>query len=346
MPFWRSVTERTTQGKGELNDRSPRGYGEDSGEGQKFQEVRSACCKLPAAERAWVQPVSFSGYEQNRFFYNTGAAYEEIGGAAGLGRLEDGRALVRADFDRDGDEDLLLWNYRTQTILLLRNEVGQRSGFVGIRLRGKGPNTHGIGAVVRVTAGGSTQSRLIACGEGYLSCHPPEALVGVGGAGAAAVEVHWPSGAVQKFGASPTGAWYTAEEGKDALERLTFASPPPAAAREPGPAALTEGDPVPSALGSAGVYLFLASVEEFEEFEALKAGGGTLFMPPEDAEAAARAGRSAPGWTPRTDAPAGVLGTDALLPCVLVVRDGRVEAKFAGVGAGRRAGAWLLGARR
>ncbi len=336
MPFWRSVVEREVRGVKVDVRKTDYVYKDTYQQPDRYQEVRSACRGLTPAEKLNEPLFSFSGYEQNRFFYNTGGGrFEELGGALGLGRLEDGRSFVRFDMDRDGDEDLFLWNFRRGTMVLLRNEIGQDRKFVGVQLRGKAPNRFAVGAKVTLRCGGLIAARAVGCGEGYLSCHPPEVLLGAGDAETADLEILWPSGTRQRFEKTPTGAWYAAEEGRPTLERRTFAPDAPAAAA-PAPARRhSEGE----TFAGKGVILALATVEELEELEPLKAGGGTLRVSPPDREAMERAAASAPGWTVEADG-AAFLGDAPLLPCVLVVEAGRVKAKFAGPGCGARAARW------
>jgi hypothetical protein len=313
---------------------------------ERFQEVRSACCKMSPEERLFAQKLSFSGYEREPFFYNVGGRFEEIAGAAGLGRLEDGRSMVRIDFDRDGDEDLLLWNYRVETLKLLRNEAGSRKNFIVLKLRQPGPNTHGIGARITVTAGETRLTRYLNCGEGYLASHPPEVHVGVGTAERVDVEITWPDGASQRFAGLPTRAWYLAEKGAPAPKRIEFAGTPheetPAAVRPP----LQEGDAfkLDPADTRSGIEIFLGSPEEIEELAPLEQIGARIHALPEDVEAIRAAIKDHPrseviACTPdrRTE----LLGASALLPAALVVEGGVAKAKFVGVEAGKRAARWL-----
>ena len=60
-----------------------------------------------------------------------------------------------------------------------------------------GPNTHAIGAVVRVAVGQTTMARLITAGVSFIGQEPAEAHFGVGPAGTVdSVTVEWPNGDV------------------------------------------------------------------------------------------------------------------------------------------------------
>ena len=108
--------------------------------------------------------------------------------------------VIPLDFDRDGDEDLLVGFADGVTPLQLwRNEVGTQESWISITLAGGGPPEHanraGIGARIEVTAGGVTQTREVYAGPGQ---HAPQApLAQQFGLGSATVidriRVRWPN---------------------------------------------------------------------------------------------------------------------------------------------------------
>ena len=108
------------------------------------------------------------------------------------------RGLAAGDVDRDGDLDLLFTTNGGPPVLL-RNDPSESAkprSYLRIQLRGKPPNTGAIGAVVRLTAGGKTQTRVSRTGSSYLSQSEPALTFGIGEA--RAVEkllVRWPGGA-------------------------------------------------------------------------------------------------------------------------------------------------------
>lgn len=147
--------------------------------------------------RPHLKTLSFSGYEENPFYYNLGGGkFAEIGGALGVTRVEDGRGLASADLDGDGDLDLVLRNVFEPTLLYLRNHLGTERPAIEVRLRGMKSNRFGIGT--RVTVDGRMQE--LVCGEGYLSCGPPSLHFGLGAESKAKrIKIRWPSGARQEI---------------------------------------------------------------------------------------------------------------------------------------------------
>ena len=95
--------------------------------------------------------------ERNVLFWNRGdERFAEVAYAAGVNRIEDGRALAIADLDRDGRLDLVLNNFdRAARILMSRGP--DRAGLL-VELEGTRSSRDGVGAEVRVHAPGARQS--------------------------------------------------------------------------------------------------------------------------------------------------------------------------------------------
>jgi hypothetical protein len=111
-----------------------------------------------------------------------------------------GRGAAFGDIDNDGDVDIVVSNVG-QGALVLRNDGGNRKGWLGIRTVGRRSNRDGIGCRVKVvSSSGSTQYFAVSTAVGYLSASDPRLLVGLGAdAAARLVEIRWPSGAVQRL---------------------------------------------------------------------------------------------------------------------------------------------------
>jgi len=182
--------------------------------------------------------LSLAGNQPNRLFVNlgdgavSGAAgaastsstssesevprFEEAGFLAGMDARADGRATALADFDVDGDIDVVLANTRGERVRYMRNEVAGKSGALTVRLVGRAPNSQAIGARIGVRTGDRTQWRFVSAGSAYLAQSSAARTIGLGDA--AAVDeliVVWPDGARQSAGPLPINVVITAVQGTD-----------------------------------------------------------------------------------------------------------------------------------
>ena len=78
------------------------------------------------------------------------------------------RGAAFADYDNDGDIDILVVNMN-EPPSLLRNDTASGHHWIGFRLAGTKSNRDGIGARVTLSAGGMRQTREVRSGGSYLS---------------------------------------------------------------------------------------------------------------------------------------------------------------------------------
>lgn len=109
------------------------------------------------------------------------------------------RGAAYADYDGDGDLDLLITNNNGPAVLL-RNDGGNRNHWLRVSLEGTRSNRDGIGAVVRVETSSGAQWRMVHSGSSYCSQSELTLTFGLGRqAQVQQVEVRWPSGALQRI---------------------------------------------------------------------------------------------------------------------------------------------------
>ena len=105
----------------------------------------------------------------------------ELGEAAGSAFAEPqvGRGGAYADYDNDGDLDLALQRFGDSPYLL-RNEGGNMSHWLTVRLKRAKGTGEAVGAVVELTSAGRTQTRFAGCQPSYLSQNSAQIHFGLG----------------------------------------------------------------------------------------------------------------------------------------------------------------------
>ena len=117
-----------------------------------------------------VQPkVHFA--QSPLLFHNTGngrfeVAIDKVG--ADLAKPKVARGAAYADYDRDGDLDILVTT-NNGPAYLYRNDGGNVGSYLRVKLAGEQSNRDGIGAIVRVRSRSGEQWRMVRSGSSYCS---------------------------------------------------------------------------------------------------------------------------------------------------------------------------------
>ena len=110
-----------------------------------------------------------------------------------------GRGACFGDYDNDGDMDVFIINIDDKAVML-RNDYGNKNNWLLIHLIGTTSNKDGVGASIKVTAGGKVQVAQRKCSGGYLSQNDPRVHFGLGkNENIDLVEIKWPSGKLQRL---------------------------------------------------------------------------------------------------------------------------------------------------
>ncbi|TNF71233.1 MAG: CRTAC1 family protein [Acidobacteria bacterium] len=110
-----------------------------------------------------------------------------------------GRGAAFADYDNDGDVDILVMNLG-DAARLLRNDGGNRNNWLTVVPRRAAGKQVAIGAEVTVRVGSLQMIHPVHAVSGYLSSGDPRAHFGLGAAEKAdLVEIRWPDGELQRL---------------------------------------------------------------------------------------------------------------------------------------------------
>jgi hypothetical protein len=141
---------------------------------------------------------------------------------AAINRPLMARGAAHADFDGDGDSDIVLSTLGGPA-LLFRNDGGNRNNWLRVRAigsaAGDGYRTprSGLGAAVRVISASGSQAQTVRSGSSYASQSELTLTFGLGqDQRISAVEVAWPSGATQSFKDVAPNQTIEIEEGRAA----------------------------------------------------------------------------------------------------------------------------------
>ena len=139
-----------------------------------------------------------AGYpdQESQFFKNNAdGTFTDIAPSLGLDDDARTRTIVHADYDKDGDLDLLMINYNDQ-IRLFRNDEANSNNYLRVALESSLSAPNGIGSKLEInTTDGVTQYFEMRAGSDLGGCNELFAHFGLGAAtGINYIKVNWLSG--------------------------------------------------------------------------------------------------------------------------------------------------------
>ena len=213
---------------------------------ETWQKLSSAGALVPPRLGADGKPMALSPQEQMneenyRGYMIAGALktpmvayrnlgnlkFEEVGPQWGLDQPAIHNGIALADLDNDGGLDIVVNNLGSVASVYHNRGSAPR---VAVRLKGRAPNTQGIGGKIKLLGGAlPMQSQEAACGGLYLSGSDPLRVFAAGRSQSMTLEVTWRSGKKSVVrDVKPNRIYEIDETGAGAAE-----SPPPVA--EAGP---------------------------------------------------------------------------------------------------------------
>ena len=143
------------------------------------------------------------GDEIDEFQSDRSRAFVAVAGGVFEERAEDlkiddayqGRGIVCADIDNDGDTDILQLHTGTPASATLWRNDTQGNHYLAVTLQGEPPNTHAVGARIKIRADGRDQMREVSLASNFASHNPTAQLFGLGDATRVeTLTVEWPDG--------------------------------------------------------------------------------------------------------------------------------------------------------
>jgi enediyne biosynthesis protein E4 len=195
------------RGKGEFEERTiPAGLGSNT------RYVGWGCQFFDFDNDGWLDLVLVNGhvfpeidrkgldirYRQPAILYHNlrDGRFADVSRRAGPGitSVHSARGLAVGDVDNDGVEEILV-NRQGEAPALLRQTPRPAGNWLALQLTGTSSNRSAIGARVKLTAGGMTQSGEVRSGGSYLSQSDLRLHFGLGEARRVdRLEIDWPSG--------------------------------------------------------------------------------------------------------------------------------------------------------
>jgi hypothetical protein len=159
----------------------------------------------------------------NVLFHNDGdGTFSDATSALQGGGAFDGRGVAFADYDRDGDLDLVVTSDLDTTTRLWRNDSNTGNHWLVVRLVGSHSNRSAIGAKVTVRSSLRSTVQEVSGGAGRGSQNSLPLEFGLGSAsGPVKVSVRWPNGSLEIVHDVAVDQYVTLVEGQNSLPALS-----------------------------------------------------------------------------------------------------------------------------
>lgn len=143
--------------------------------------------------------------DPNKLYLNNGAGgFIDISKSAGIDAVDINRSLIYADYDNDGDLDVLITTLSRSDIasnahvLLYRNDLKSKNNWLQVELEGTSSNRDAFGAKIIIYTENDSWIHEVNGGSSYRSQHSSIAHFGLGNSAKVdSLEIIWPGGQKQ-----------------------------------------------------------------------------------------------------------------------------------------------------
>ncbi len=158
----------------------------------------------------------------DQLFHNRGnGQFEDVSARSGpvFALSEGGRGAMFGDVDNDGDVDIFVVNNNGRA-RFFRNRIGNRNAWIGLRLRHPSLKRDAYGARVAIYRKDlPTIWRGVRADASYASASDPRVLIGLGGfPEIEKIQVLWPDGKAEEWGALSANHWHELVQGAGSSE--------------------------------------------------------------------------------------------------------------------------------
>lgn len=168
---------------------------------------------------------SFSSNQRNRCFLGLGAeGFANLSSIAGVDFPDDARGVATADWDGDGDTDIIMSCRTSPQLRVFQNQLDGKQNHVQFDLTGTESNRDAIGTRIELFINDDSvaQVKTLQAGSGNLSQSSKRLTFGLGANESIdRINIVWPSGQSQTFSNLTVNTRYAAIEGESKLAERT-----------------------------------------------------------------------------------------------------------------------------